>query len=1381
MYTHTFRHQLFVSLFRKLEAGGISISTAQHLQVQELVRRTQEELSPEDWRDLLSPILTTTPQAQQQFYSLFEQSLKETVTLSLALKENNGDSAHQDQIVEELEKKQSIWARISLTFPPLLFALASFTWSKGLQWYQNPGLWIEVLAVGSIIIALHFMVKTWRSRLSYLALIIVFGLFGWAARKFIAINDKPKKPLSALRFVPFSVVPGDTIKAFLGPERNDTTHQIKTTHPKESRVSSLDGKYSIDTNGVATYIASPYVRIGQIDTLLLILNYKQGNRDSVYWIGKIIEEAVLQKVDTGLVPELVLPYPKTDSLFESLQIDSGLQARYFWYLKYERTLKLGLLLLLGGLVIAIAMWDKYRNAKAAATLKRPDQAPYLWNLRSGIDAVEYIENDIKDLMNLLRGRSPDERLLLNLPLTIHQTIKAGGRIQFRYKHPSLPRESLLFIDRLDTNDHRAQLFDTIYQGFVKAEAPVSRYFYEGDPRLCFNEAYPEGIGLVELLYRYPGAQLLFIGDGQGLISQLSGKVATWTNLLESFPRKALLLTRPLLLWGRREQELQQLLPVMPATPEGLATILRLFSGHSIEFPSLGSIHKWNDGLKEPFHFNHDLLADLRQHFSPIHIDWIAACAIWPTLHWDLTLHLGTVLQELNPEYKDQLLSFKGIRELTRLPWFVEGRIPDSARLVLVEYLEKKGLEQVLRQSLHQLLQQLSPPFEDATAYDDYRMNLILNELRLNPTPEQQRKLEREFAQYLAAGKNADYVALKLLNRPKNSLDVIIKGPLKKLAFREGLPGLGWNLFPKMLGIWLLLGVVVTLFNPKLDPCSGQKVTYQERTYCLQDNKDRVLYLEQLLADAIELQDHSKVDSLITLSNSLINHDTAFYLNSAIRYYNYAARSFNCTKRRNPICGPISADNLRKLACFNFGRGGNLYQDLMNQQGIQYALGQQRACQDDSTEIRQNFVLSGRVVDENFQWPIERARVQIGNKVAYSNEAGQYRFVLDGASLANLITVRVQAEGFVAAELKITPQNQLPPIKLIPISDVSDREEWSKAEAINSFNAYQTYLERFPNGLFSKQAKNRLDALESSSSNDNMPKVRVDVLTFEKASEESSAPPLFGCKVNMYQKLASGRLKLLEEKSDENGYAFSFSLNPGGTYVVEAFKSDHMPSSNEFKLSKELVDQLGDKLEISLYLKTGKYNNGGVYLYFDNARPGPENLVTTTENYDNLYRNYFKREPEFSGFSGMVMRSFFQNTVKQGYDSLLAVETNIARDLEEGLYVKMYMTGYAAPVEGFESFDEDLTPQKVNTEYGRRLATRRMVSIINSLKLMNNGVLKKYIDSGQLSFELEPVGNDLSSSRIIGVSSLKSEIFGIQACLDRKVHIQKILTSKRPFN
>src|SRR5512134_2681795 len=75
-----------------------------------------------------------------------------------------------------------------------------------------------------------------------------------------------------------------------------------------------------------------------------------------------------------------------------------------------------------------------------------------------------------------------------------------------------------------------------------------------------------------------------------------------------------------------------------------------------------------------------LLRDLGAELGDFGYQWLAACAVYPRLHWHLTIYLGMELartQDQPPPDENVHLA------LARLPWFRKGSMPDDLRLRLI--------------------------------------------------------------------------------------------------------------------------------------------------------------------------------------------------------------------------------------------------------------------------------------------------------------------------------------------------------------------------------------------------------------------------------------------------------------------------------------------------------------------------------------------------------------------------------------------------------------------------------------------------------------------------------------------------------------------------
>lgn len=893
------QHTLLSLVLDAWQQQGFQAGTDTLLRVQELVQRLPADMPPEQLRNMLAALLVHSPKEQEDFYTLFSECLEKTNLLCAAPK--------QEATLSDKEKEAEEKAR---------------NWG-----------WIAI-ALGTAIV------------LGILAL--------WYFYPPVETAEHPP------RFIRTSVRAGDTLRAAMTVE-NDPA-RIHLVSPSDLQESQLGNLYFFDSTGMAIYIADAESSTDVVDTIHAHLAYSS-RVDSVVLLVRILPQlnrAIKEENNSRSkeeessnrpIREITKQDLKEDSIINPLPlpheadisrliIDPEDKARLAWWQRYEWPLKALLSLLLGLLAWAILRWQQYRQAKVVAELRRADKAPYIWNPTDKEREQAWLNETAQPLLNRFRGRTPDDRQRLDIPGTIDATSKQAGRVAFVYQQRTLPPNYLLLIDRFTARDHQAQLFDALYRQMLKAEVPVSRYFFNGDPRMCYSDAFPDGIALVELLHRHGNARLMIVGEGLGLLSPASGQPAPWTGLLRQWSNRALLSPKPHQKWGALERELEELLLVLPASPQGLAMAIEAFL--AIETPSQAELlPQVKDAFQEPVTFGGPLMATLKQHFKTPMLDWIAACAVWPRLSWELTLHLGTVLGE---HHQQALVTFDRLRELAQLPWFLQGEMPQRVRELLLDYLAERGLETKVRQALQQLLVGTPAPPKDSVAYEDYRMNIILNELSLQPDPARRRALEREFANYLAAGKKPDFVAFRLLDRAPTRLQISLSNRLKRFAYREGLPGLGWGLAPRVLLIWGILVAALLLIRPDLELCDGEKVVYKEQELCLASIDDRLLFLQTLARDAIETQDYEFVDSIRIEVDILKYRDVTFYVNTGIKYYNFSIKAFNCLKKNSANCSfDISQDSLVNLLCINFEKGYELLDFHFQNEQIELVLTMESFC------------------------------------------------------------------------------------------------------------------------------------------------------------------------------------------------------------------------------------------------------------------------------------------------------------------------------------------------------------------------------------------------------------------------------------------------------
>jgi len=554
------------------------------------------------------------------------------------------------------------------------------------------------------------------------------------------------------------------------------------------------------------------------------------------------------------LPPFLYEYrPGREALLLKLKVESQ-SALQRWVARYHWPLKAALWLLLAAGLYA---WLQYRQRRRPLTAarERPDQAPFVWDIKLDNERPPEPGDTFFTIANRLRRRESAETRFLDLPATIRATIESGGLPVFRYREHTRPPEYLLLIDKQDANDHRAALFAAVAAALQKQEVLLDRFFFMGDPRLCWNDEHPAGIGIRELLYRYPNARLILLGDGHRLLS--GGRPAPWIQTLDAWKQRALLTPVPPARWRLNEQRLAERFTVLPALLDSLDLLSEL--DRHVEtglFPLTEAARGQADhpAAEVPVVLGGPLIAALRDYYSAAQIRWIAACAVWPSLHFDLTLWLGRLLQKMRAGGQSDI-STEDLRQLTRLDWFVQGRIPDRDRLALLEWLEQDspGLLRRIQAALYRLLAAQKFPDTRSAASPGYRMHLALLGWMSAETEAERARHAGGIKQNLAHAR-PDVTALKALNR-RSLLDVLVPPQLRRRIHPGGFPALGWTPFWRdaLRATLLLLAAAAgaLLWQPAPPICTSDPVPFRGLTLCLKTAADRALYRECLLCDTLK--------------------------------------------------------------------------------------------------------------------------------------------------------------------------------------------------------------------------------------------------------------------------------------------------------------------------------------------------------------------------------------------------------------------------------------------------------------------------------------------------------------------------------------------------
>jgi len=233
-------------------------------------------------------------------------------------------------------------------------------------------------------------------------------------------------------------------------------------------------------------------------------------------------------------------------------------------------------------------------------------------------------------------------------------------------------------------------------------------------------------------------------------------------------------------WGDREAELGTEFRVVPATAEGWNGLAREWA-EPRERAQGSAPRGWQAGHR----WQEVAVAELRAELGEGAFRWVCACAVYPELHWNLTLHIGglAVLQE---GLGDEIRSEWNLLRLVELEWFRRGWMPDEWRLGLTEALGE-ARERAVRE---EILRVLEPNGEQAESAAGEKRRLIVefNRAWLGGDGAIRRWLGGEAGPALAR----DAVVLRSVDslRSRSALDFLLPGWLSQRLHAYGVPAFG---------------------------------------------------------------------------------------------------------------------------------------------------------------------------------------------------------------------------------------------------------------------------------------------------------------------------------------------------------------------------------------------------------------------------------------------------------------------------------------------------------------------------------------------------------------------------------------------------------------
>jgi formylglycine-generating enzyme required for sulfatase activity len=452
----------------------------------------------------------------------------------------------------------------------------------------------------------------------------------------------------------------------------------------------------------------------------------------------------------------------------------------------------------------------YRRARRRIVLERGKsrKPPYIWPIQLSAPAPGFLKTEqFYRASRRMQERLEGDVLRFDVDKTVKATLSHAGFASPRYRPVTHPPEYLVLIDLPTPNDHHAGFADTLARMLQDEGGYIHRYFYSEDPQVCFEETGKRRRHLSDLQVRFSRCRLILVGDCGGLLNPMTGEAEPWTEMFRFWPGRAILTPLPPRDWGMREVTLADVFAVLPASLEGLESLVDHF-----ELPTPPDMRRWvrADMVPPGLKSDQDDLQVIRTYLGDEGtFRWLCACAVYPELNWRLTLYLGLSLGE--PISESSLL------HLMRLPWLRQGSLPDGLREKLIASLHPDRLA-AIRQSIFDKLEKAPPPVESG-AWETYQLNLAIHRsLLARDTRERLERTRevREKAREVGESRVVrDYTLLKLLESERVSpLSLVLPKRLHRLFFRNGLPLFGVRTWAKAAAAALLSVLFLAMPAPQ---------------------------------------------------------------------------------------------------------------------------------------------------------------------------------------------------------------------------------------------------------------------------------------------------------------------------------------------------------------------------------------------------------------------------------------------------------------------------------------------------------------------------------------------------------------------------------------
>lgn len=525
---------------------------------------------------------------------------------------------------------------------------------------------------------------------------------------------------------------------------------------------------------------------------------------AVYFSWGLLPKPLQESPPSVPVPRVPSPEPLREAVTRPA-IDTEARSLSRLVAAHQHTLRYAVVFL-PLFTFVLYEWLRWRRRTLIVQRARGRKPPYEWPLHvEGPTLKEYSSEEFFRAARDLRRRQVGEFHRLDVAASVAATVQACGYPRFCYRPDSRTPEYLVLVESTSMRDHQAHLFDALCQALQREDLFVVRYFYDGDPRVCWAEHREGAMFLADLQKKYPEHRLLLFGNGDSLIDPLLGKLASWATIFLEWQDRAILTPEPQGVWGLREKTLATYFVLLPATLAGLEELADRFVLPTV--PETSPLKRHGMGPVPPDTEQPITVEALRDYLGDEVFQWLCACAVYPELYWELTLYVGAL-----PCFAEGLVQEKHLLQLLQLPWFRTGSMPDEVRLELIQHLDP-AKEQAVRAALIAILEN-SPAPEGSFAADARRLEVVAQRAWLHRHNRRVlRQTMRELRTVPPSEITRDYALVRFLESTAVSpLALRLPKRLQQFFYEGGLPAFGLKTSVRGLVTLVVAAVALAAVN-----------------------------------------------------------------------------------------------------------------------------------------------------------------------------------------------------------------------------------------------------------------------------------------------------------------------------------------------------------------------------------------------------------------------------------------------------------------------------------------------------------------------------------------------------------------------------------------